>query len=388
VKGRPGREGRMSAGIRRGIMAALLLGLAACSGDDGAPSGPSGSLILFEIDPVDGQSCEGDLTCNGESCCTSIAVPGGTFPMGRGTEDCGEAGCLAGEGNEGCPNGHGMYCDEDELPEHPMNVADFSLDKYEVTVGRFRSFVNAYVDNTVSVPAPGAGAHALVPGSGWDGDWNAYLPIDREEFMDVHHLNCGAKLDWYGWSEWAYQTWTDAPGENEDRPINCVSWYEAMAFCIWDGGTLPTEAEWEYAAAGGDENRLYPWGNREPDCTVANFYNFPDASWGARCFEGEEVGGGAPWPVGNVSPEGDGRWGHADMDGNVFEWALDWYGEYSSLQSDNFANVAGGTCRVVRGGFFYVDYATGQRAAGRHARDTVPGIHDISIGFRCARSAP
>jgi sulfatase modifying factor 1 len=376
----------------RSMPVALLLGLAACSGNAGAPQsdGRTTDTILdtaadtINFEPPDGRSCAGGLTCNGESCCTSIAVPGGTFPMGRGTEDCGEAGCLAGEGNEGCPNGHGMYCDEDELPEHPVTVADFSLDKYEVTVGRFRSFVNAYVDSTVSAPAPGAGAHALIPGSGWDGDWNAYLPPDREMFK--RRLKCGASdpftLDTGG------PTWTDAPGGNETLAINCVSWYEAMAFCIWDGGTLPTEAEWEYAAAGGDENRLYPWGNREPDCTVANFYNFPDASWGARCFEGEEVGGGAPWPVGNVSPEGDGRWGHADMDGNVFEWALDWYGEYSSLQSDNFANVAGGTCRVVRGGFFYVDYATGQRAAGRHARDTVPGIHDISIGFRCARSAP
>ena len=59
-------------------------------------------------------------------------------------------------------------------------------------------------------------------------------------------------------------TWTDAPGDNEQLPMNCVGFYEAFAFCLWDGGRLPTEAEWESVAAGGEENRLYPWGSTAP----------------------------------------------------------------------------------------------------------------------------
>jgi sulfatase modifying factor 1 len=373
----------------RSMPVALLLGLAACSGNAGAPQsdGRTTDTILdtaadtINFEPPDGRSCAGGLTCNGESCCTSIAVPGGTFPMGRGTEDCGEAGCQTDWWTVGCPNG--MYCDTREQPEHAMTVAAFALDKYEVTVGRFRSFVDAYVDSTVSAPAPGAGAHPLIPGSGWDGGWNAYLPPDREMFK--RRLKCGASdpftLDTGG------PTWTDAPGGNETLAINCVSWYEAMAFCIWDGGTLPTEAEWEFVAAGGDRNRVYPWGGAVPDCEHANFYNKPDL-----CGPG---GIGAVAPVG-FYPAGAGLWGHFDLAGNVYEWCLDWadepYGPYAwetIPPRDNYADVSGGVVRAIRGGYYGTE-PTGNddlRSAGR-LNAARPGYHVNYVGFRCQRSEP
>src|SRR5262249_27256691 len=86
--------------------------------------------------------------------------------------------------------------------------------------------------------------------------------------------------------------------------MNCLSWLEAYAFCIWDHGRLPSEAEWEYAAKGGDLNRTYPWGN----------------AW----YLGSANFGMAVVPPGSfVAGTGRGRWGQADMLGNVAEWTRD-----------------------------------------------------------------
>src|SRR5208337_5658772 len=85
--------------------------------------------------------------------------------------------------------------------------------------------------------------------SGWQAAWESYVTPTNAS------LACTG------------MTWTSAPGTQETLPINCVNWYAAYAFCIWDGGFLPREAEWEYAAAGGSEQREYPWGSAAPGTT-------------------------------------------------------------------------------------------------------------------------
>jgi formylglycine-generating enzyme required for sulfatase activity len=250
-----------------------------------------------------------------------------------------------------------------ETPEHDVTVDAFLLGTFEVTVGRFRRFVEQY-DGTP--PDAGAGSHPLIAGSGWQSEWNAALPASQEAL--IVNIKCETS------------NWTDLPGSNELHPIDCVNWYEAFAFCIWDGLRLPTEAEWDYAAAGGIENRLYPWGQQAPDGTLA-VYN---CQWGGT--PGECSLNDRP-PVGST-PAGAGRWGHHDLGGNVWEWVLDyydaaWYGGVGHVCS-NCANLFVAANRSSRGMSYGTTVDSYLRAAARYS--WLPADRFVHVGFRCART--
>ncbi len=302
---------------------------------------------------VGGPSCQDQPECAGESCCTPLEVEAGTLAMGRGTERC--EGC-----RDGCPPD--TECEPDEVPEHPAGVGYFQLDRYEVTVGRFRPFVAAV--GAGWRPAAGAGAcpegEANMPvpegTTGWQSAWDIFLIGDAAAFEEAL-LQSSLSTYW-------------PTGEERDAwPLSGATWYEAFAFCIWEGGRLPFEVEWEYAATGGEQNRLFPWGDDWPDPLPAN-------------YQGNQ--GNPHWDVGR-EPGGDGRWGHADLAGSLEEWVFDWYSEsfYAGVRDDcvTCANVYPGEHRVVRGGS-WVHPADRLRAASRSAFD--PGARSPSIGFRCA----
>lgn len=249
----------------------------------------------------------------------------------------------------------------------PATVSDFRFDTYEITVGRFRAFVNANMGTQQNPPAAAAGAHEKIPGSGWDASWNANLAPDTATL--TANVKCNA----------TYQSWTDTTGANEGLPMNCLSWYEAFAFCAWDGGYLPSEAEWNYAASGGSEHRAYPWSNPASstsiDCTYANYK--PSATY---CVNGTT---GAVNRVGSESAKGDGKWGHSDLGGNVFEWNLDWFASSYTTPCNDCANLTAASDRVVRGGAFTV-FVLPLRAAYRTTHLT-PNSRFGDLGVRCAR---
>jgi formylglycine-generating enzyme required for sulfatase activity len=247
---------------------------------------------------------------------------------------------------------------------YPATVSDFRLDRFEITVGRFRKFVENQAGWT---PGAGTGAHGYLTGGtdGWQSGWT--IPTTFAGWDSTSALKCDS----------TYQTWTSSAGGNESRPINCVSWYQAYAFCIWDGGFLPTEAEWNYAAAGGSEQRQYPWGPTVPGATanLAVYGCYYNGS--GSCTGVENIA-----PVGSVAA-GDGKYGQADLAGNVWEWNLDWHASYSS-GCNNCANLTAVSNRVGRGGSFY-NYAFYMLSSYRDIID--PTTRSLTIGARCARTA-
>ena len=294
----------------------------ASAGSDSAMAVP---ISCIGLAPTCGPAHDG-------TCCDSLRVPGGTFLR---SYDVGQ---------------DAIYTDN----SNPATVAAFYLDRYEVTVGRFKAFVAA----GVPAPANGAGAHSLIANSGWDSTWNT---------------NLDASTIVTGLTSCSTSNYSGA----DNLPLNCVTWYEAFAFCIWDGGYLPTEAEWNYAATGGNEQRAYPWSS-------------PPSSIAIDCSQASYDTCGTMTPVGQTSPQGDGRWGHADLAGNVWEKTLDWYvgsdnGGYASASCDNCANLVTQSTRAVRGGGWNGALSVA-RPAYRYYDP--PTDRYVEMGMRCAKPAP
>jgi formylglycine-generating enzyme required for sulfatase activity len=141
-------------------------------------------------------SCQGlPATCGparNDNCCSSLPVPAGTYFRSYDTAGDG------GSGDQGWP----------------ASVSDFRLDKYAVTVGRFRAFVMAGKGTRSSPPAAGDGAHAQISGSGWDAGWNVSLVADQATLITALRCDTG------------FSTWGVAPEADNTLPINCVTWYE------------------------------------------------------------------------------------------------------------------------------------------------------------------
>lgn len=172
--------------------------------------------------------------------------------------------------------------------------------------------------------------------------------------------------------------WSRSCNAHRDRrgrhPINCVDFGGAEAYCAAVGKRLPTEAEWEWAATGGDEGRLYPWGGRRPTAEHLNVCDFdcldrlramgrprPTMHYG-------EDGFAETAPVGSF-PAGVGRWGHLDLAGNVWEFTA------SAFAGDERLRVIrGGGWAQSNRGMIETTYRAGYLTTARGS----------AVGFRCA----
>jgi formylglycine-generating enzyme required for sulfatase activity len=276
-----------------------------------------------------------------ESCCTSYLIPQG--PQFYRTYSYTDAG-LTGEANL-------------------ATVSPFRLDKYLVTVGRFRKFVTAW--NAGYTPPAQSGKHThLNGGNGLNATSGGYEP-GWSTSDNTNVAPTDANLTCFN----GYSTWTSTPGSQEDLPINCVNFWEAYAFCTWDSGFLPSEAEWEYAAAGGSDQREYPWGSADPG-TQAQY-----AIYGG--YVGSQIAN-----VGSATL-GVARWGQMDLVGELWEWTIDWYSTYTIPCAD-CADLTASTYKSVRGGEFYSSPAIDLVPSTRN--NDYPAHRSEYNGFRCGRS--
>ncbi len=249
-------------------------------------------------------------------------------------------------------------------PVQTSTVGNFAIDAYEVTVSRFRAFWAQR--STTAAPAvlrASPIAYRGNPALAWGAAAHDPLPFSSDN------------------------NWSATDATVTAHPMNGVDYWLSQEFCVWDGGRLPTEAEWEYAARGSAVSglvagRVYPWGNPDPvgsstvACDRAQF-NYCAGADGRRTRR-----------VGSFAATA----GLFDMAGNVWEWTADNYGDYPSCRMSSTNPLCNNSAigdRVIRGGSWggtwLIDAAL-LRAASRSS--VAPAYRYNFLGFRCARDTP
>jgi formylglycine-generating enzyme len=284
--------------------------------------------------------------------CPAISLPGGTFLMGTDYRDAFPA--------------------DGEGPVRPVSLSPFAIDTYPVTNRDFAAFVSATNYLTES-------EHFQ-----WSFVFWAHLPPER---LDELVEDTVAAAPW--WCRVPGASWLhpEGPGshiaDRPNHPVVHVSWNDAVAYAAWAGKSLPSEAQWEYAARGGLEQKLYPWGD---DLT-------PNGRHLCNIWQGEfpridtaEDGFAGACPVDSFPPN---PFGLYSITGNVWEWCSDWFHTaFTTAKQHNPSGPDTGQAKVMKGGSFlcHASYCNRYRVAARTSN--TPDSATSNIGFRCARPIP
>lgn len=283
-----------------------------------------------------------------------VSLPGGPFRMGSD----------AGDGFP--PDGEG--------PARTVTVSPFAIARTAVTNAQFREFVRA------------TGHVTDADRIGWSYVFHATVTTEGR----TRTVGRSGEAPW--WLAVRGATWSrpEGPGSSwrhrPDHPVVHVSWNDAAAYCRWSGTRLPTEAEWEYAAAGGLEGVRFPWGDDlEPGGTHrCNVWQgeFPHRDTAADGYAGTA-------PVQTYPPNGFGLF---QMTGNAWEWCADWWsGTWHAEPGAPRTDPTGpptGTVRVLKGGSFlcHASYCNRYRVAARSSN--TPDSSTAHMGFRVVADLP
>jgi formylglycine-generating enzyme len=278
-----------------------------------------------------------------------IALPGGSFLMGTDYK-------------------HGFPADG-EGPVRPVSLSPFSIDTYPVTNADFAAFVTATDFRTEAENFQ------------WSFVFWAHIAKDRfEELVE----DTVSEAPW--WCKVPGASWKHPLGPGSgieatlNHPVVHVSWNDAKAYAAWAGKKLPTEAQWEFAARGGLEQRLYPWGDELT----------PEGKHLCNIWQGQfplhdtaQDGYAGACPVDSFPPNGYGLY---SVIGNVWEWCADWF--HTAWAAKPMHDPAGpprGQAKVMKGGSFlcHASYCNRYRVAARTSN--TPDSSASNIGFRCVR---
>ncbi|MEO5649851.1 MAG: formylglycine-generating enzyme family protein [Ginsengibacter sp.] len=323
-------------------------------------------------------SADSSLQFNGDTSVTGMVfIKGGAFMMG----------------------GDNSQASLDEYPKHKVHVDDFWIDATEVTNAQFQKFVEAthYITTAEKKPDWDEMKKTLPPGTPEPPD-SVMVAASLVFHQTSAPVNLNDYSQWWRWVKGADWKHPEGPNSNikgkENYPVVQVSWYDAMAYCKWAGKRLPTEAEWEFAARGGLQNEIYPWGNESINSGK------PKAnSWGGKFpyYNDKKDGHVTSASVKSFAANGYGLY---DMAGNVWEWCSDWYDAdyYKSFGNAIATNPKGPQKsfdpedtytpkRSLRGGSFLCNdsYCSGYRVARRMKSSPDTGLEHT--GFRCVRDS-